>query len=71
MLYDRAAAAGLPMSLGALGLSIEQARAAAETIAASSYTNVWLPDRDRLTELLERAQRGDRPSAPSAPERFP
>ncbi|HUH01831.1 MAG TPA: iron-containing alcohol dehydrogenase [Kofleriaceae bacterium] len=62
-LYDRAARAALPMSLGALGLTLAQAHQAAATIAAAPVANVWQPTRSNLAELLERAHRGDRPTA--------
>jgi hypothetical protein len=49
------------MSLGALGLTLDQARQAATDLAATPITNVWQPTGSNLTDLLERAQRGDRP----------
>lgn len=64
-LYDRAARGSLPMSLGALGLTVHQARRAADTVAAAPIANAWQPTRSNLADLLERAQRGDRPSARS------
>lgn len=65
-LYDRAARAGLPLSLGALGLTNDRAREAAATVAAADYANVWRPDEAALIALLDRARRGERPTAPAA-----
>jgi maleylacetate reductase len=61
-LYDRAAAAGLPLSLEALGLTRAQALEAAATTALSTYANAFAPTEDELAELLTRAWRGARPA---------